>query len=140
MKKSNVFFGISTLFLLVFGVLYVIWPLAPYHEDIIGMTAAELFSGDPGVADLMTTLVSVNGLLFIVLGIFILGTGSLAWQHRAAWLSLLVALIIFAGPFAYFTYIVAEVGGPYFVIFIPMLCQAIGLVLAAKERQWASSN
>jgi len=131
-KKSTIIFGLSALFLLVFGVLYVIWPLAPYHEDIIGMSSTELVSTSPDIAYLLLTGVDVTGLTFIGLGILMISMGFLAWQSRIAWYSILLVIVFFALPLSY---IVAETGGPYLMIIILILIQVVGLIVAFFERK-----
>ncbi len=131
-KKSTIIFGLSALFLLIFGVLYVIWPLAPYHEDIIGMNSTDLVSSSPDIAYLLLTGVNVTGLTFIGMGILMISMGFLAWQSRIAWYSILLAIVFFALPLSY---IVAETGGPYLMIIIVILVQVIGLILAFFERE-----
>ncbi len=131
MKKSTILFAVSALVFLLFGVLYLIWPLAPYYEEAIGMSAAEFVAGHPEIADLMLTLVNVTGLSFLALGIFTFTLGTLTWQNRLVWYSLLAVVIIFALPL---TYIVAETGGPYPVVIVVILLQLIGLILAVRER------
>ncbi len=131
MQKSTLAFWFSALILLIFGILYLVWPIAPYHEEIIGLSSEELASRYPEIAKLMMTLVNIAGLSFVSLGILTLGLGVLAWQNRVAWLSFLVILIVFAAPL---TYVTAITGGPYLVIFIPVFFQIIGLLLAHQKK------
>ena len=126
-KPSQVIFAIIGLLSLVFGVIYVLLPMASYHEGMVGMTAAELAEGYPEIYGLLTTLVDVAGLTFLALGIFILWVGSRAWKEKGSWMTILAVFIVCVLPM---TYVVGSAGGPLVVMgIVAALCFA-GLVLS----------
>lgn len=130
MRASTVIFGIVGILALAFGILYVLWPIAPYHEEIIGMSANELTSQYPDIGGLMTTLVDVVGLAFLALGVFILWVGPKAYDEMGSWLAILIVLVITIAPL---TYVVYSAGGPTAVMLVVLVLIIAGLTVSWRE-------
>ena len=82
-KASTIIFWILAAVLLIFGTLYIAWPIAPYHEGIIGMTAEELATNLPEINNLMVALVNVAGIGFLAIGIWFFGHRNIHSLSRA---------------------------------------------------------
>lgn len=121
-RLSHVLFGVAALSAILFGVLYLVWPIAPYHEEIIGMTFNELKSLDAEVAGLMRTLADVVGLSFLGIGAFLAYTGEKAWRDRWARAVIAAVLLVFVVPMVV---VVHLAGGPTAVM------AAVGVIVAA---------
>lgn len=133
-KISTWFFWASSAFSLFFGVLYLVWPIAPYHEKIIGMSFPELLQGYPGIARLIITLVNVVGIGFLAVGLYGIYIGHRAWQDRYAWISAALVLGAFYLPAVYIVY---GAGGPVLLSMIPAALQTVALLVSAGlDRAW----
>lgn len=121
-RPSHVLFGIAAALAVLFGVLYIVWPIAPYHEEIIGMSFNELKTLDADVAGLMTTLVDVVGLSFLGIGAFLAYTGAKAWRDRWARAVITAVLLVFVIPMVV---VVHLAGGPTAIM------AAVGVIVAA---------
>lgn len=97
-RPSHMLFSISAALAVLFGALYLFWPIAPYHEEIIGMSFHDLDALNSDVAGLMKTLVDVVGLSFLAIGIFLAYTGEKAWRERWARVVLTGVLAIYVIP------------------------------------------
>lgn len=137
MKPSQGIFAAVGLLVLVFGFLYIIWPIAPYHEEIIGMTYEELSTNHPAISGLMTALVNVVGLAFLALGVFVLYLGLKAWDEVGARIVLLVVLVITVLPLAYVVY---ATGGPWVIMLLVSVLNIAGIISSQIESQTAPSN
>jgi len=136
MKKSVVLVWLAAAICLVTGVLYLIWPIAPYHEGIIRMTAGELAENHPNINALMTTSINVIGVSMVGIGLLVAYVGTRIWREKAAWWVLLVFTVVFTIPLAV---IVGRVGGPTLLVVIPAVLQALGLGLAATvDKSWGA--
>lgn len=130
-RPSHVLFGISAIFAIIFGILYLIWPIAPYHEDIIGLSYDALAEQHPDIAGLMTTLVDVVGLSFLAVGAFLAYTGEKAWKERWARAVITVVLFIFVIPMVV---VVHLAGGPTGIMAVVTALVAAGLAAAYLSR------
>lgn len=130
LEPSQGIFGAVGIIALIFGILYIVWPIAPYHEGIIGMTFKELSNSYPAVSGLMTTLVNVVGLTFLSLGVFTLKVGKKAWDEITSWLSILAELIVTLLPL---TYVVYAAGGPVSIMVLVDILTIAGLVSSHLE-------
>ncbi len=137
LKKSTVLVWLAAAICLVSGVLYLVWPIAPYHEGIIRMTAQELAVNHPYINALMTTTINVIGISLLGIGILVAYVGTRIWRDKLSWWVLLVFTVVFTIPLAL---IVGRVDGPTLLVAIPTVLQAVGLVLAATvEKNWETS-
>lgn len=130
-RPSHVLFGISALFAILFGILYLFWPIAPYHEEIIGLSYDALAEQHPDIAGLMTTLVDVVGLSFLAVGAFLAYIGGKAWRERLARTVITVVLFIFVIPMVA---VVHLAGGPTGVMAVVAALVAAGLAAAYLGR------
>ncbi|PKL37180.1 MAG: hypothetical protein CVV44_16225 [Spirochaetae bacterium HGW-Spirochaetae-1] len=133
-KKSTILFWILSVICFLFGIVYVIKPIASYHEKIIGMTASALAANYATLSGLIVTLVDVLGVTFFTIGIFGIYSGFLAWKNKASWITMFVVLFTFYLPM---TYIVYCGGGPYKIPLATTVLQSIALILSGTlEREW----
>lgn len=131
--KSTLAFGTLAAYFFVFGVLYVVWPMAPYHQEIIGTSATELASTQPSVYALMTALVDVAGLCFLAIAIAVFVFGRDAGERPSATLALVG---IFGACTLPLTYVVYLVDGPLVVASIPVVIHLVGLGTIYAEKEW----
>jgi hypothetical protein len=133
-KASTIIFWVLAAVLLIFGTLYIAWPIAPYHEGIIGMTAEELATNLPEINNLMVALVNVAGIGFLAIGIFIAYLGRRAWKESGHWYTLLSVFIAFFLPLVYIVY---AIGGPLVLAVALAVIQGTGLgVSSTIDRNW----
>lgn len=129
-KVSQVLFGIVGVIGLIFGVSYILWPIAPYHTEIIGMSYEKLSANYSNFSRFITTLVDVAGLAFITMGGLSLHIGRDAWRERKSWLSI---LIIFVAMLLPLTFIVYSIGGPTLAMVLVAALSAGGLISSHFE-------
>lgn len=133
-KKSVLFFWIISLLYISLGIMYIVLPIAPYHQDIIGMTSGELAAGYPVLNNLITALVNVIGIAFITIGICQIYYGYRAWKDKTAWLIMLCFVAVLNIPLFFIVY---TVGGPYWGAVLLFLLQAAGIAISGTiEKQW----
>lgn len=74
-RTPTAFVTITAAFIALIGLLYLWFPIVPYHEESIGMTAAELSETNTDVSQRMTVLVDVVGVSFLAIAasFFVLG-------------------------------------------------------------------
>lgn len=133
MKISTVFVWLAALISLVMGTLYLIWPIAPYHQNTIKMTAQELALNYPNINALMTTQINVIGLSLLGVGVLTVYVGMKIWQDKTAWVFLLISTFVFTIPLIF----TVEQTLVKIIIAIPTLFQGVGLILAATvDKSW----
>lgn len=131
--KSTLTFGALAAYFFVFGVLYLVWPMAPYHQEIIGTSASELASSQPAMYALVTGLVDVAGASFLAVAIAVFAFGRDAGERPTATLALVGLLAAYTFPL---TYVVYLVDGPIVLGSIPLVIHLIGLGIVYAEKEW----
>ena len=128
LNASRTCFLLLAAFFIAMGVLYIVWPIAPYHEKIIGMDAVAFQQQFPEIAKLMVALVDVVGISFIAFGITLVSLGWYAATNKQALLTLAVLVPVYGIPLFY---IVLMVGGPAMLTGVGLLLHMVGLAFAA---------
>lgn len=131
--KSTVAFGVLGAYYVIFGVLYLLVPIAPYHREFIGMTASEFASAQPSLYALQTALVDVAGLSFLAIAIAVFVFGRDAPTRPTASLALVGILAVYTVPV---TYVVFRIDGPVVLASIPSVVHFAGLGLLYTEKEW----
>lgn len=108
-RTPTAFVTLTAAFIALMGILYLWFPIMPYHEEIIGTTAAELSETNTDVYRLMTVLVNVMGVSFLAIATSFFALGQLAVQNRTAFVVLILLFVVFTIPL---TYLVVIAGGP----------------------------
>lgn len=131
--KAEVVFGVLAAFFALFGVIYLVEPMASYHEGIIGMSAAEQAADYPDQHALVTTLVDVIGIAFLAVAGVIAAFGVRSTDDRLSYGALTYVFLVFTVPSVYVVY---AGGGPVGLASIPLGLHVLGLGLAAWDREW----
>lgn len=128
MVLSQILFLLVAVFFAAMGVLYLVRPLAPYHEKMIGMSAREFDAAVPSPAKKLTfTLVKVVGLGFVALGVAI---GYIGWHAATDSIALgILAFLLFVYGLPLLRQ-VRRAGGPILLVALGLLVYAGGLILA----------
>lgn len=132
-SKSTVTFGLLAAYFLVLGLVYLWVPIAPYHQEMIGMSAAELASAHPSIHALLTALVDIAGISSLVAAIAFFGFGRDAPERPSATLALVAIFALFTAPAVYIVY---RIDGPLVVVAIPLVIHLVGLGLLYTEKEW----
>jgi hypothetical protein len=134
MKFSSLCFTLNALACIIIGILYIYWPMAPYHARFIALSPQELSLKEPLIYKLVTTLVDLAGISFLTIGIMELYLGIKAWRDKVSFLLLAMFAVTFLLPLVYLVY---SVHGPLIAVLIVLLLHIVGLISAgAYERAW----
>lgn len=124
---------ITAAYIALIGVLYIWFPILPYHEEIISMTAAELAEMNIDLYQLLTVLVNSVGVSLLTIAVFFFVLGRLAVQHRYSFIAVILMLFLFTIPL---NYLVQVAGGPIALTGIGAILHLLTILAIYRELDW----
>lgn len=135
-RLPTAFVASFAAFAALLGFLYLWFPIMPYHEEIIGMTAGELSEMNADVYQLMTVLVDVVGVSFLAIAASFFVLGQLAVENRVTFGVILLIFFVFTIPLVY---LVVVADGPVALSAVGAGLHLGSILAIYRERNWPSS-
>lgn len=132
-RAPTAFVTITAAYIALIGILYLWFPILPYHEEILSMTAAELADVNIDLYQLMTVLVNSVGVSLLTIAVFFFVLGRLAVQHRSSFLAVSLMLFLFTIPL---NYLVHSAGGPIELTGVGAILHLGTIAAIYRDRAW----